>query len=64
MGRYAVTVIRTITLKVSAEQKLRANQVGDRDVRLRVLEPVPVGEPVTWCHRMVICDKKNGLSIT
>lgn len=33
----------------------------DRDVRLNVLEPVPIGEPVTWCHRMVICAKKNGL---
>ena len=32
----------------------------DRDVRLGVIEPVPVGEPVTWCHRMVICSKKNG----
>ena len=32
----------------------------DRDVELDVLEPVPVGEPVTWCHRMVICAKKNG----
>ena len=31
----------------------------DRDVRLGVLEPVPVGKPVTWCHRMVICAKKN-----
>ncbi len=29
----------------------------DRDVRLGVLEPVPIGEPVTWCHRMVICKK-------
>ena len=29
----------------------------DRDVRLGVLEPVPIGEPVTWCHRMVICAK-------
>ena len=34
----------------------------DRDVRLGVIEPVPVGEPVTWCHRMVICAKKNGKS--
>ena len=33
----------------------------DRDVRLGVLEPVPNGEPVTWCHRMVICTKKNGI---
>lgn len=32
----------------------------DRDVRLGVIEPVPVGEPVTWCHRMVITAKKNG----
>ena len=32
----------------------------DRDVRLGVLEPVPIGEPVTWCHRMVICAKQNG----
>ena len=32
----------------------------DQDVRLGVIEPVPVGEPVTWCHRMVICPKKNG----
>ena len=32
----------------------------DSDVALGVLEPVPVGEPVTWCHRMVVCAKKNG----
>ena len=32
----------------------------DRDVKLGVIEPVPVGEPVKWCHRMVVCAKKNG----
>jgi len=32
----------------------------EQDVRLGVIEPVPIGEPVTWCHRMVICAKKNG----
>ena len=32
----------------------------DQDVRLGVLEEVPIGEPVTWCHRMVICAKKDG----
>ncbi|XP_064400425.1 uncharacterized protein LOC135346657 [Halichondria panicea] len=32
----------------------------DRDVRLGVLEQVPIGAPVTWCHRMVICAKKTG----
>jgi hypothetical protein len=32
----------------------------DADVQLGVIEPVPVGNPVTWCHRMVVCAKKNG----
>ena len=32
----------------------------DQDVRLGVIEPVPIGEPVTWCHRMVVCTKKTG----
>ena len=32
----------------------------DQDVNLGVIEPVPIGEPVTWCHRMVVCPKKNG----
>lgn len=32
----------------------------DRDVALGVLEKVPIGTPVTWCHRMVICPKKDG----
>ncbi|XP_063956770.1 uncharacterized protein LOC135154494 [Lytechinus pictus] len=32
----------------------------EHDVQLGVLEPVPIGEPVTWCHRMVVCAKKDG----
>ena len=32
----------------------------DKDVRLGVLEPVPSGTPTTWCHRMVVCAKKDG----
>ena len=32
----------------------------DRNVRLIVIEPVPVGDPVAYCHRMVICAKKDG----
>lgn len=31
-----------------------------RDVNLGVLEPVPVGTPVTWCHKMVVVAKKSG----
>ena len=31
-----------------------------RDVALGILEKVPYGEPVTWCHRMVITRKHNG----
>jgi hypothetical protein len=32
----------------------------DQDLRFGVIEPVPVDEPVTWCHRLVVCAKKNG----
>lgn len=32
----------------------------DQDVRLGVIEPVPIEGQVTWCHRMVVCAKKNG----
>ena len=32
----------------------------DQDVKLGVLEQVPIGEPVTWCHRMDVCAKPNG----
>eukprot|EP00111_Clytia_hemisphaerica_P021586 TCONS_00063478-protein len=40
------------------QEKVKADL--DRDVQLGVLEKVPIGEPVTWCHRMVVCAKKNG----
>ena len=32
----------------------------DRDVRLGVLEPVGVNDPVEWCSRMVVTPKHNG----
>ena len=32
----------------------------EQDVNLGVLEPVPVGAPVTWCHKMVVVPKKSG----
>ena len=32
----------------------------DRDVRLGVIEPVPLNTPVRWCARMVVTRKHNG----
>ena len=32
----------------------------ERDVELGVLERVNENIPVTWCHRMVVCRKRNG----
>ena len=32
----------------------------DRDVKLGVIEPVPWGEPTTWCSRMVTVAKTDG----
>ena len=36
------------------------NDQLDMDVRLGVIEKVPIGEPVTWCHRLVLTPKKDG----
>ena len=36
----------------------------DRDIALGVIEPVPVGEPMTWCSRMVITRKKERRAAT
>ncbi|XP_066931785.1 uncharacterized protein [Clytia hemisphaerica] len=47
-----------IPVPINWQDTVKANL--DRDVRLGVIEPVPIGEPVTWCHRMVVCAKKNG----
>ena len=31
-----------------------------RDIAMGVLERHPINEPVTWCHRMIICTKSDG----
>ena len=47
-------------IPVPVHWREKVNQGIDRDIRQGVLEPVPVGTPVTWCHRMVVASKKNG----
>ena len=47
-----------IPVPVHAQDEVKAGL--DQDVRLGVIEPVPVGTPVTWCARMVIQWKKSG----
>ncbi len=32
----------------------------DQDVRLGVIEPVPIGDPVTWCHCMLVVHEASG----
>ena len=32
----------------------------DKDVESGIIEPVPIGEPVTWCSSMVVAAKKDG----
>ena len=47
-----------IPVPVHAQEEVKAGL--DQDVRLGVIEPVPVGTPVTWCARMVTQWKKSG----
>ena len=56
----AMAVAHHIPVPVPIHWQERVNPDIERDVALGVLVPVPIGEPATWCHRMVICAKKNG----
>ena len=49
---------RSIPVAVHWQDEVKAGL--DEDVRLGVLEKVPIGDRVTWCHGMVIYAKKNG----
>ena len=53
-----VTAHKAVAVPVHWEEKVKARL--DRDVRLGVLEKVPIGTPDTWCHRIVIVGKANG----
>jgi len=47
-----------ITIPVHWQEEVKAGLY--RDVCLGLLEKISLGTPITWCHRMVICNKKNG----
>ena len=53
-----VAVHTPIPVPVHWKQKVK-DQL-DRDVKLGVIEPVPWGEPTTWCSRMITVAKKDG----
>ena len=54
----SIAVHKPIPVPLHWQQEVKESI--DRDVKLGVLEAVPVGEPVTWCHQMVTARKKNG----
>ena len=59
----AQTVARHTPVPVPFHWQDNLKKTGlDQDTRLGVLEPVPMGKPVTWFHRLFVCAKKNGKS--
>ena len=64
-GRLPHTTSYTISLATTHHflyhfiGKKKPNKSSEKDVNLGVIEPVPVEEPVSWCHRMNIYEKKN-----
>lgn len=51
-------VHKPIPIPVHWQEDVYAGLKQDED--LGVIEAVPVGTPVTWCHRMVVVAKKSG----
>ena len=56
----AVPVAVHTPIQVPLHWKSDVKRGLDRDCELGVLEKVPVNDPVTWCHRMLITPKANG----
>ena len=46
-----------VLVPVHWQEEVKAGR--DQDVQLKVIERVSTGELATWCHRMVICTKKD-----
>ena len=49
---------KAIPVPLHWREKVKADL--DHDVKLGVIEPVPIGTPVKWWHRMVVVAKKDG----
>ena len=52
-----VAIHKAIPVPIHFKEQVKADL--DRDVHLGVIERVPMSTPTTWCHRMVICPKKD-----
>ena len=47
-------------IPVAHQWKKEVKQAIDADVRLGIIEPVPVGTPTEWCSQMVVSTKSDG----
>ena len=56
----AIPTVRHKPIPVPLHWQDEVKEAIDADVRMGILEPVPIGEPVTWIHQMVITAKKDG----
>ena len=56
----AVLVARHKAIPVPVHWQEQVRQDLMRDEALGVVEKVPLGEPVEWCHRMVVARKHDG----
>ena len=56
----ATPVARHTPVPIPIHWREQVKESLDRDVRDGIIEPVPIGEPVTWCSPMVVTAKKDG----
>ena len=54
-----VTLHTPVTVPPTGNRLNHLKAELNKDVALGVLEPVPVGQLATWCHCMVLCEKRN-----
>ena len=56
----AIPVAHHVPIPIPIHWKEQVRSSLQKDVENGIIEPVPIGEPVTWSSRMVIIQKKDG----
>ena len=56
----ATPFARHTPIPIPIHWKSQVKEQLDQDVEKGIIEPVPIGEPVTWCSPMVVTTKKDG----
>ena len=49
-----------VPIPIPFHWKAEVNESIDRDIANNITEPLPIGEPVEWCSKIIVIRRKDG----